>query len=217
MTGKAQAANRCHLSQAKQARRGPGVISRNRSTTRLRTKSVGPTTSARSIFRTKISTRPEHIFELASKINRAGVARSVPQARLCLSQQGRQRRRCQDVREVPDGSSRRANGRPWSRGHPRPRDQKVEPDGRTRDVRQRSRRTERPVLRELLVLTACLGLFLIYLAFERVRLDRALRRVPRRIAVTGTRGKSSVTRLIAAGLRASGARSWPKRQARSRS
>ena len=40
---------------------------------------------------------------------------------------------------------------------------------------------------------------------ERVRLDRALRRVPRRIAVTGTRGKSSVTRLIAAGLRASGA------------
>ncbi len=37
-------------------------------------------------------------------------------------------------------------------------------------------------------------------------MDRALRRVPRRIAVTGSRGKSSTTRLIAAGLRASGAR-----------
>jgi poly-gamma-glutamate synthase PgsB/CapB len=33
-----------------------------------------------------------------------------------------------------------------------------------------------------------------------------VRRVPRRVAVTGTRGKSGVTRLIAAGLRASGAR-----------
>jgi len=44
------------------------------------------------------------------------------------------------------------------------------------------------------------------LATERVRLERALRRVPRRVAVTGTRGKSGVTRLIAAGLRASGAR-----------
>jgi poly-gamma-glutamate synthase PgsB/CapB len=37
-------------------------------------------------------------------------------------------------------------------------------------------------------------------------LDRALRRVPRRVAVAGTRGKSSVTRLVASGLRASGAR-----------
>jgi poly-gamma-glutamate synthase PgsB/CapB len=47
---------------------------------------------------------------------------------------------------------------------------------------------------------------LLYLALERLRLDRALRRVPRRIAVAGTRGKSGVTRLVAAGLRASGAR-----------
>jgi poly-gamma-glutamate synthase PgsB/CapB len=37
-------------------------------------------------------------------------------------------------------------------------------------------------------------------------LRRALRRVPLRVAVTGTRGKSGVTRLIAAGLRDSGAR-----------
>jgi poly-gamma-glutamate synthase PgsB/CapB len=39
-----------------------------------------------------------------------------------------------------------------------------------------------------------------------VRLDRALRGVPRRVAITGTRGKSGVTRLVAAGLRAAGAR-----------
>ena len=45
-----------------------------------------------------------------------------------------------------------------------------------------------------------------YLVQEKARLDRHLRRVPRRIAVTGTRGKSGVTRLVAAGLRASGAR-----------
>jgi poly-gamma-glutamate synthase PgsB/CapB len=44
------------------------------------------------------------------------------------------------------------------------------------------------------------------LGLERARLDRALRRVPRRVAVTGTRGKSGVTRLVASGLRASGAR-----------
>jgi len=41
---------------------------------------------------------------------------------------------------------------------------------------------------------------------ERRRLEQALRRVPLRIAVTGTRGKSGVTRLIAAGLRESGRR-----------
>ncbi|MGZ5498863.1 MAG: Mur ligase family protein, partial [Candidatus Aminicenantales bacterium] len=51
-----------------------------------------------------------------------------------------------------------------------------------------------------------MGFFLLYLAAERVRLDRALRRVPRRVAVTGTRGKSGITRLVAAGLRASGAK-----------
>lgn len=47
---------------------------------------------------------------------------------------------------------------------------------------------------------------LLYLAWESRRLRRALRRVPLRVAVTGTRGKSGVTRLIAAGLRESGAR-----------
>ncbi len=65
---------------------------------------------------------------------------------------------------------------------------------------------ERPTTRELIVFAACLGALLLYLAVERVRMERALRRVPRRIAVIGTRGKSGVTRLVAAGLRASGAR-----------
>lgn len=43
-----------------------------------------------------------------------------------------------------------------------------------------------------------------YYAAERRRHDRALARIPLRIHVNGTRGKSSVTRLIAAGLRAGG-------------
>jgi poly-gamma-glutamate synthase PgsB/CapB len=47
--------------------------------------------------------------------------------------------------------------------------------------------------------------FLSYLVLERLRLGRDRRRIPLRIAVTGTRGKSGVTRLIAAGLRESGA------------
>lgn len=47
---------------------------------------------------------------------------------------------------------------------------------------------------------------LAFLGLELRRLERARRRVTRRIAVTGTRGKSGVTRLIAAGLRASGAK-----------
>jgi len=67
-------------------------------------------------------------------------------------------------------------------------------------------RPRRLTTRELLVFAACLGALLIYLAVERVRLKRALKRVPRRVAVGGTRGKSGVTRLVAAGLRESGAR-----------
>jgi len=67
-------------------------------------------------------------------------------------------------------------------------------------------RPRRLTTRELLVLAACLGVLLFYLVVERVRLARALEQVPRRIAVSGTRGKSGVTRLVTAGLRASGAR-----------
>jgi gamma-polyglutamate synthase len=77
--------------------------------------------------------------------------------------------------------------------------------GRQTGVRRRSRAT-----REFIVFSACLAFFLFYLAVERLRLARALRRVPLRIAVTGTRGKSGVTRLIAAGLRESGARVMAK-------
>ena len=56
------------------------------------------------------------------------------------------------------------------------------------------------------MISACFVTLLLYLAGESRRLRRALRRVPLRVAVTGTRGKSGVTRLIAAGLRESGAR-----------
>ena len=43
-----------------------------------------------------------------------------------------------------------------------------------------------------------------YLLIERLALDACLRRIPIRICVTGTRGKSSVVRLIAGALRESG-------------
>jgi len=64
----------------------------------------------------------------------------------------------------------------------------------------------RPATRELIVFSSCLAAFLVYLGLELFGLSRARRRVIKRIAVTGTRGKSGVTRLIAAGLRASGAK-----------
>ena len=60
--------------------------------------------------------------------------------------------------------------------------------------------------RPLIIIAALLALLFSYLLFERLLIDRRLRRVKLRIAVTGTRGKSSVTRLIAAALRESGRR-----------
>lgn len=57
---------------------------------------------------------------------------------------------------------------------------------------------------EVTALLAAALLFLLYLLFERVLLDRRLESVPLRIAVTGTRGKSSVVRLLASILRADG-------------
>ncbi|HSW29834.1 MAG TPA: Mur ligase family protein [Longimicrobiales bacterium] len=55
----------------------------------------------------------------------------------------------------------------------------------------------------LLLITAC-ALLLAALAVERVRLDRARAAVPIRIAVTGTRGKTTVARLLASVLREDG-------------
>ena len=57
---------------------------------------------------------------------------------------------------------------------------------------------------------AFLCLILIYLGAERIRHERRLKRIPIRIHVNGTRGKSSVTRLIAAVLRRSGIRTLAK-------
>ena len=51
---------------------------------------------------------------------------------------------------------------------------------------------------------------LVYLIIEMVKHRAALKRIPIRIHVNGTRGKSSVTRLIAAGLRAGGIRTFAK-------
>lgn len=55
----------------------------------------------------------------------------------------------------------------------------------------------------LLLVAAALGL-MAFLVFESVQHRRALAKIPVRIHVNGTRGKSSVTRLIASGLRAGG-------------
>lgn len=49
-----------------------------------------------------------------------------------------------------------------------------------------------------------MAVLVVYLGVERLRLARDLRRVPLRIGVTGTRGKSSVVRLVAAALRGAG-------------
>ncbi|UCC40118.1 MAG: poly-gamma-glutamate synthase PgsB [Candidatus Aminicenantes bacterium] len=49
-----------------------------------------------------------------------------------------------------------------------------------------------------------MALFVIYLIAERIILSRRSRVIPRRICVTGIRGKSSVTRLIAASLKEAG-------------
>jgi poly-gamma-glutamate synthase PgsB/CapB len=58
----------------------------------------------------------------------------------------------------------------------------------------------------LAFLLVLIALSLAGLIFERSRHDRRLRAIPLRIAVTGTRGKSSVTRMLAAVLRQSGRR-----------
>ena len=56
-------------------------------------------------------------------------------------------------------------------------------------------------MRELFIIGACVSVFLVYLVIERVRLGRCRSRIPLRICVTGTRGKSSVVRLITACLK----------------
>ncbi|MBM3297347.1 MAG: poly-gamma-glutamate synthase PgsB [Candidatus Aminicenantes bacterium] len=58
----------------------------------------------------------------------------------------------------------------------------------------------------MIVSAVCLFCLLAYLVGERVVLRRRLKSIPLRVAVTGTRGKSSVVRLTAAALRASGRR-----------
>ena len=55
-----------------------------------------------------------------------------------------------------------------------------------------------------------LCVILVYLAVERIRHERRLERIPIRIHVNGTRGKTTVTRLIAAALRRSGVRTLAK-------
>ncbi len=61
-------------------------------------------------------------------------------------------------------------------------------------------------MRDFAVIGGCLFLLLALLGIERHWVIRTSRRIPLRILVTGTRGKSSVVRLIAAGLGGAGFR-----------
>jgi poly-gamma-glutamate synthase PgsB/CapB len=62
----------------------------------------------------------------------------------------------------------------------------------------------------LLALSVCLAVLLLYLYIEKVLLERRLGKIRLRICVTGTRGKSSVTRLIASVLREAGYKTLAK-------
>ncbi|MFQ6109344.1 MAG: poly-gamma-glutamate synthase PgsB [Candidatus Aminicenantales bacterium] len=62
----------------------------------------------------------------------------------------------------------------------------------------------RNTIREITLPTVCALLFILYLLIERFSIGRKLRRIPLRICVAGTRGKSSVTRFIASCLREKG-------------
>jgi poly-gamma-glutamate synthase PgsB/CapB len=59
-------------------------------------------------------------------------------------------------------------------------------------------------IRELIVVAACLLVLVLLYAVEYIRLKKNRGRLPLRICVTGARGKSSVTRLLAAALREAG-------------
>jgi len=55
----------------------------------------------------------------------------------------------------------------------------------------------------LILLLGSIIIFLLYLIFERISLNRQLKTIPLRIAVSGSRGKSSVVRMLASVLRKS--------------
>src|SRR5574342_958727 len=57
---------------------------------------------------------------------------------------------------------------------------------------------------KLLPLIFSLLVFLLYLIYERISINRQRNAIPLRISVTGTRGKSSVVRIIASILREDG-------------
>ena len=54
------------------------------------------------------------------------------------------------------------------------------------------------------ILLFTLALFLVYLVYERIVLNRLRKAIPMVVSVTGTRGKSSVVRMLASVLRESG-------------
>jgi poly-gamma-glutamate synthase PgsB/CapB len=69
---------------------------------------------------------------------------------------------------------------------------------------ERIPKARRTPIKGILVTGVVVLVFLVYLVIERLILSGRISRIPLRICVTGTRGKSSVTRLITACLRESG-------------
>jgi gamma-polyglutamate synthase len=61
-------------------------------------------------------------------------------------------------------------------------------------------------LKAFFIAAAGVAAFLLFLTVERLVLDARLGRIPVRVGVTGTRGKSSVARLVAGAMRESGTR-----------
>jgi poly-gamma-glutamate synthase PgsB/CapB len=66
------------------------------------------------------------------------------------------------------------------------------------------------VISSLVLTGICIFILLVYLSVEKYQHVRRLKKLPLRICVTGTRGKSSVTRLLAGVLNASGLASAAK-------
>jgi poly-gamma-glutamate synthase PgsB/CapB len=76
--------------------------------------------------------------------------------------------------------------------------------GYNRNPPREKRGRRRQTIRELATTGICFVCLCLLLYLERRNLRREARRIPLRVAVTGTRGKSAVTRMIAAALKEAG-------------
>lgn len=66
------------------------------------------------------------------------------------------------------------------------------------------------MVRLMVAFSVVVVVFAVLMALEKIRHDRALRKISIRILVNGTRGKTSVTRMLSAALRSAGVRTYAK-------